>query len=159
MQKTGKTRRPLSPLLFVLAADFLQTIVNKAWEIGVLKHPLSETFGGDFPLIQYADDTLVILPADARILFNFKGLLRSFSYSSGLHVNFNKTFLVPINISPETTVHLANTFGCKVEAMPFTYLGLPFGTTRPTIQDFSPLTCRIERRILASVKCYPTKED
>jgi len=45
----------LSPLLFVLAADFLQTIVNKAWQLGVLKHPLSEDFGGDYPIVQYAD--------------------------------------------------------------------------------------------------------
>ena len=28
---------PLSPLLFVLAADLLQSILNKAWNIGVLK--------------------------------------------------------------------------------------------------------------------------
>lgn len=138
---------PLSPLLFVLAANFLQTIANKAWQLGVLKHPLSETFGGDYPLIQYVDDTLVILPADARILFNFKGLLRSFFDCSGIHVNFSKTFLVPINVNPEHTQHLANTFGCKVECMPFTYLGLPLGTTRPSIQDFNPLMCRIERRI------------
>jgi hypothetical protein len=51
---------PLSPLLFVLAADLLQSVVNKVWQSGVLKHPLSENFGGDFPIIQYADDTLLV---------------------------------------------------------------------------------------------------
>jgi hypothetical protein len=30
---------PLSPLLFVLTADLLQSIVNRAWLMGVLKHP------------------------------------------------------------------------------------------------------------------------
>jgi hypothetical protein len=60
---------PLSPLLFVLVA-----VVNKAWQMGVMKHPLSEDFGGDYPIVQYADDTLLILPAEARVLFNFKGL-------------------------------------------------------------------------------------
>lgn len=30
---------PLSPLLFVLAVDLLQSIVNKAWQAGVLQHP------------------------------------------------------------------------------------------------------------------------
>ena len=72
---------PLSPLLFVNAADLLQTIINAAWHNGVLKHPISDNFGGDFPIIQYADDTLLILPVDARTLFNLKGLLRSFSDS------------------------------------------------------------------------------
>jgi hypothetical protein len=63
---------PLSPLLFVLATDFLQTIVNKAWQMGVMKHPLSEDFGGDYPIVQYADDTLLILPVEARVLSTLK---------------------------------------------------------------------------------------
>jgi hypothetical protein len=88
---------PLSPLLFVLAADLLQSIVNKAWLMGVLTHPISDNFGGDFPILQYADDTLLILPRDARTIFNLKGILRSFSDSTGMHVNFNKSFFVPIN--------------------------------------------------------------
>lgn len=56
---------PLSPLLFVLAADLLQSIINKAWREGVLRHPLCNDFEDFFPIIQYADDTLLILPADA----------------------------------------------------------------------------------------------
>jgi hypothetical protein len=52
--------------------------VNKAWQVGVLKHPVSDNFGGDFPIVQYADGTFLILPADAIILFRIKGLLRSF---------------------------------------------------------------------------------
>ena len=138
---------PLSPLLFVLAADLLQSIANKAWQRGILKHPLCDNFGEDFPIIQYADDTLLILPGDARTLFNRKGLLRTYSDSTGLHVNFAKSFLVPINMSNERALHLANTFGCQVGSMPFTYLGLPLGTTKPTVQDFSPLIYRIERRM------------
>lgn len=122
-------------------------MINKAWQNGVIKHPLSDDFGGDFPIIQYVDDTLLILPGDGRSLFNLKGLLRPFSDSTGLHVNFEKSFLVPINISEDRAVHLARTFGCKVGTMPFTYLGLPLGTTKPTIQEYSPLLNRIEKRL------------
>lgn len=121
---------PLSPLLFVLAADLLQTLIKKAWQMNVLMHPISDSFQGDYPIVQYADDTLLILHGDARILFNLKGLLRSFSDSTGLHVNFEKSFLVPINMSDSRATHLANTFGCQVASMPFTYLGLPLGTTK-----------------------------
>ena len=81
---------PLSPLLFVLAADLLQSIINRAWQNGVLKHPLSDDFGGDSPILQYANDTLLILPGDARVLFYLKGILRSFFDSTGLHINFEK---------------------------------------------------------------------
>ena len=97
--------------------------------------------------MQYADHTLLIVLADARILFNLKGLLRSFSDSTGLYVNFQKSFLVPINIDSHRAEHLARTVGCRTESMPFTYLGLPLGTQKPSLQDFSPLLTRIESRL------------
>jgi len=125
-------------ILFCDSADLLQSIVNKAWRAGVLHHPLCDNFQDDFPIIQYADDTLLILPGDNRVLFNLKGLLRSFIDSTGLHVNFSKSSLVPINISPKRVSHLANTFGCQVGQMPFTYLGLPLGTNRPNLNEFPP---------------------
>jgi hypothetical protein len=56
---------PLSPLLFVLAADFLQSLLNKAMAPNIISPPLHCPACSDFPVIQYADDTLVILKADA----------------------------------------------------------------------------------------------
>lgn len=123
----------------MIAADLLQSFVNVAWHNGVLKHPISESFGGDFPIIQYAHDTLLILPIDVRILLNLKGLLRSFSDSSGLHVNYHKSFMVPINVNNLKLQHLANTIGCLTERMPFTYVGLPLSIHKPTMQDFTSL--------------------
>jgi hypothetical protein len=38
-------------------------------------------------------------------------------------------------------------------SLPFTYLGLPRGTTRPTIQDLTPIVDQIERRLNASA-CF-----
>lgn len=31
--------------------------------------------------------------------------------------------------------------------MPFTYLGLPLGTTRPSVQEFTPLLSKMEKRL------------
>ena len=95
-------------------------MVNKAWHAGVLKHPLSDSFQNDYPIVQYGDDTLLIMPGDAGVLVNLKCLLRSFSNFTGLHVNFAKSYLLPINMNNDRATHLANTFGCKVGGMPFT---------------------------------------
>lgn len=65
----------LSPLLFVLGADLLQSIINAEAHIGSLTHPLGLDFGGDYPILQYADDTLVILPANTAQLNNLKNIL------------------------------------------------------------------------------------
>jgi hypothetical protein len=89
---------PLSHLLFVLVADLLQSIINNANSMNLLKHALNQDFGQDYPIVQYADDNLIILPTDAIQLFTLKGLLRSFADSTGLRVNYTKSFLVPINV-------------------------------------------------------------
>jgi hypothetical protein len=41
---------------------------------------------------------------------------------------------------------LAATLDCKVGSMPFTYLGFPLGTTRPSVDDYLPLLNRVEKR-------------
>jgi hypothetical protein len=143
---------PLSPLLFVLAVDLLQSIINKAYNMNLLKHPLSKDYGQDCPILQNTDDTLIILPVEALQLFTYKGLLRSFTDSTGLKVNYQKSFLVPINLSAEKALHLAHTIGCLVESLPFTYLGLPLGTTKPSVEEFLPLLQRIEKRMMGLSK-------
>jgi hypothetical protein len=44
------------------------------------------------------------MPSDAGVLFNLKGLLRSLSNSTGLHVNFVKSYLVPINMNNDRAI-------------------------------------------------------
>jgi hypothetical protein len=77
-----------------------------------------------------------------------KDCFHTFACSTGLKVNFSKSFLVPINVLEEKNLILAGTLGCQVESMPFTYLGLPLGTTKPVIQDYMPLLLRIEKRLM-----------
>lgn len=57
---------PLSPLLFVLAANLLQSIINKAKDLGLLSLPIPLLYSKDFPILQYADDTLIILEGCGR---------------------------------------------------------------------------------------------
>jgi hypothetical protein len=57
---------PLSPLLFVLVAGLLQSIVNFALQNGLLSLPILDRCGLDFSIIQYTDDILLILEACPR---------------------------------------------------------------------------------------------
>jgi hypothetical protein len=143
---------PLSPLLFVMVADLLQSIVNRGYSLNFLKHLLSKDYGQDYPIIQYDDDTLIILLTEALQIFTLKSLLRSFSNYSGLKVNYNKSFLVPINIDEYRALHLPQTMGYQVGAMPFTYLGFLLGTTRASAEEFLPLLQRIEQRMMGMSK-------
>lgn len=116
--------------------------------MGLLVKPLPQPTE-DFPIVQYADDTLLFLQADARQLVFLKAMLHSFADSTGLKVNYSKSHIYPINVSSEKMTILANTLGCAIATMPFTYLGLPMGTTKPRIDDLSPIMDRVERRLSA----------
>jgi hypothetical protein len=126
---------PLSPLLFVLVADFLQSLINEAKERGLLRLPINVGYTIDFPVIQYADDTLLVMEACPLQLITLKALLNTYADSLGLKVNYSKSVMVPINISQERLQHLAATFNCQAGSLPFTYLGLPLGTHQPSMQD------------------------
>jgi hypothetical protein len=134
-------------LLFVLAADFLQSLLNKAMIQGLLRPPLHCPACPDYPVIQYADDTLVILQADAPQLICLKAILNSFADSTGLKVNYSKSSLMPINMDSTRLAHFANTIQCKTGTLPFTYLGLPLGITKPSLEHFLPMVSRVERRL------------
>jgi hypothetical protein len=45
--------------------------------------PLTENCGQDFPIVQYADDTLLIMEACPRQLFFLKVVLNSYATSTG----------------------------------------------------------------------------
>ena len=139
---------PLSPLLFVEGADLLQSLVNKAYRDGMLSAPIP--IRRDYPIIQYADDTIVILPANKHDLKVLKDILNVYAAFTGLNKYFHKSSMIPVNVPQTEIEELAAMFECSIGTMPFTYLGLPMGTTRPTIRDMSPLTDRVERRLSAT---------
>src|SRR3954468_15861547 len=58
--------------------------------------------------------------------------------------------MIPINIYEAGLAQLSAAFGCQIGKLPFTYLGLPVGTTRPKMADFMPLVDCMERSLTAS---------
>jgi hypothetical protein len=132
--------------------------MNKTKDLNLLSLPIPLDFSQDFPVIQYADDTLIIMEGCARQLIFLKSLLQTYATSSGLKVNYSKSMMVPINIDDQKMELLANTLGCSLGSMPFTYLGLPLGTTKPKVVDFLPLVSKCERR-LASTSMFLSQAD
>ena len=96
------------------------------------------------------------MQAEAQQVLRLKEALQDFSQSTGLDINYHKSSMIPINIDESTAADLASIFGCQVGKLPFTYLGLPVGTTRPKIVDFLPLVDCMERRLTAS-SCFLTQ--
>jgi hypothetical protein len=114
---------PLSPYLYILVADVLQQMIRKAYANGLLLHPLEN--GAPLPVLQYADDTLLILHGTMEQAIIVKTLLDTFARFSGLKINFQKSTFVPLHMTQEDTQAIAETLGCPISNLPCTYLGLP----------------------------------
>lgn len=52
------------------------------------------------PVLQYADDTLILLRADVAELSVLKEVLDLFSLANGLHINYHKS-TTPMSVSAE----------------------------------------------------------
>jgi hypothetical protein len=91
--------------------------------------------------------TILVTEACPMQLFFLKALLNSFADSMGLHVNYQKSNIYPINVSDERMDLLDKTFNYNIGTYPFTYLGLPMGTTKPRVNAFLPLIQKLEKRL------------
>jgi hypothetical protein len=66
---------------------------------------------------------------------------------SGMRINFNKSDLIPINVSIEESNTLAQVFGCKICDFPIKYLGVPLHFSKLRKEDLQPLIDAIIKRI------------
>jgi hypothetical protein len=85
---------PLSPLLFVIAIDPLNQILE-----GATAHGLLHKLRGRGSILQtslYADDAAVFVAPIKRDIENLAVILQHFGNVTGLYTNFNKSSVVPI---------------------------------------------------------------
>ena len=89
------------------------------------------------------------MQADANQLAHLKVILDDFATSTGLKVNFSKSSMYSINVPEAIMVSLAAVLSCQIGTMPFTYLGLPMGTTKPRMLDLTPLMDKIQKEVVS----------
>jgi hypothetical protein len=87
---------------------------------GLLSLPIPCPPCPDFPVIQYVDDTLVVMKADANQFLCLKAIMHSFASSTGQKVNYHKSSMMPINMTEERLNHIIATINCKKGVLPFT---------------------------------------
>ena len=140
---------PLSPFLFIIVADVLQRLLQQASLNGDLVHPIDSSL--PCPVLQYADDTLILTRGDVHSMSVLKHILDSFSAATGLAINFHKSTFVPMNVDDATATTMADILGCLRSSFPQTYLGLPLSPQKLRVSDFQPLLTSFDR-YLASWK-------
>jgi hypothetical protein len=70
-----------------LAADVLQTLVNHPMTQLYIENPPPFQCSHDFSIVQYANDTLLIMQANVQQILHLKELLQSFGATFEMKVN------------------------------------------------------------------------
>lgn len=144
-RKGLKIRGPLSPLLFILAIDPLQRIIETAAQRGILKPVLPKT--ANLRCSLYADDAAIFAyPANTE-LDNLLRILNFFGDCSGLKINISKTEIFPIRMDSAAVSHLLQNFPSKICSFPGKYLGLPLHVRKLRKIEVQPLIDKIGARL------------
>ena len=125
---------PLSPLLFVLAIDPLQKLLEVATRKGLL-HKIRGR-GVALRSSLYADDAVVFLAPIKSDVDNLSNILRLFGNVTGLCTNFLKSSVVPIRWGNINLPHVTQSLPAMAASFPIKYLGLPLSVWQLKTVDF-----------------------
>jgi hypothetical protein len=114
---------PLSPMLFVLVMDVLNSLFNLAENRGLL-HSL-EGANIRSGLSIYADDVVLFVQPFEEDFQCVKTFLDCFGSATGLVSNLQKSFVIPIRCNDQAVQMGCNILRCTSSSFPCTYLGLP----------------------------------
>ena len=134
-------------MLFNLITDVLNKILGRAQRAGLLQGLGNYTNCANVLNLHFADDTLLFLKADKKMIVVLRWLLLGFENLSGMKINFDKSEMVPLNISEEDGQELARLLGCKVVKLPIMYLGVPLHWRKLSESDWLPLIEKLEKRL------------
>lgn len=98
---------PLSPLIFILAVEVLTKMFLKVQEEGLIRSFKVSINGGGFPIIQFADGTLLLVGGEVQEAKAVKKTLIWFDASSGLRVNTEKMMIYQVGHFPDNYLGLS----------------------------------------------------
>jgi hypothetical protein len=103
---------PLSPLLYDVVGDGLALLLNKGQEEGLVKGLVPHLIDGGISILQYADDTILLLEDDLENARNVKYILCLFEQISGLKINFHKSEIFCLGVARDKAQRYSEIFTC-----------------------------------------------
>nr|XP_016438073.1 PREDICTED: uncharacterized protein LOC107764061 [Nicotiana tabacum] len=96
--------------------------------------------------LQYADDTLVFCDAEKEQLRFLRIILVLFEGVSGLHINWRKSNIFPIN-EVNNMEQLTQILGGEVGSLPTVYLGMPLGARSKSKEIWNSVIEQCEKKL------------
>ena len=134
-----------SPMLYILAMDPLQRVLDIATAQGLL-----QPIGTDPIKLQtslYADDAALFLRPSQQDMINMQQILQWFGEATGLFTYMQKSEMYPINCEETVLATITPGFTGRACQFPCWYLGLPLHLGRTRRSDEQVLIDKIGARL------------
>lgn len=145
---------PLSPFIFTMVGESLNSLVLKAKELGIVRGFEVCPGGPVVTHLQFVDDTSFFCDNNISEVLGFRAILGCFELVSGLRINLGKSTLIGVALDDSVVRERADIVGCGVGNVPFSYLGLPVGGNTRFKKFWSPVVEKLERRLARWGKKY-----
>lgn len=139
---------PLSPLLFLLAAEGLSRLISQAKRSGLVKG-LEVAVNCFITHLLFVDDILLFTNGNLNELIELKIILDLFLKATGLQINSRKSQLIleGFNRQEESLILSYLPFEINKMDRPFKYLGFWLKPSSYRKQDWNWLVAKIEQKI------------
>jgi hypothetical protein len=138
---------PFAPFLFNMAANSLGKMVQLAQSNGLITGLADNLVTNGIAILQYADDTILLIQDVAQQAVNLKLLLYIFEAMSGLKINFEKSEVLMILEDDDKQNFYAELFNCQRGSWPIKYLGTPVCARRTSVSEMKFLGEKTKKKM------------
>ncbi|XP_059295549.1 uncharacterized protein LOC132048883 [Lycium ferocissimum] len=144
----GQARGPLSPTLFLLAAEILSRALNSLFDDQKYIGYGMPKWSNPFNHLAYADDTIIFASAYPESLRRVMKVLKDYEQISGQLINNDKSsFYLHSKVGNGISQSVRDITGFSKGQFPLTYLGCPIFHTRKRKDFYSGLIKRVKERL------------
>ncbi|CAM8932747.1 unnamed protein product [Rhodiola kirilowii] len=147
MERGLRQGDPLSPFLFLIAAEGLSRLLARAKEVGDLRGVEWVRNGDRMNHLQYADDTIIFCEAELEEIKSLRRILKSFEAASGLRINYSKSKCVGIGVKEGDLKQFAQTLGCATGQLPLEYMGILVGADPRKVKTWAPVIDKFKEKL------------
>eukprot|EP00253_Pinus_taeda_P012904 PITA_12904 len=138
---------PLSPFLFILAADGLGRIIKRETRRNKLRG--LKLWGNNLTIThqEFVDDIMLYGEVSLREVRIIKDVLETFSEASGMEINKEKSCTFIFNTPEAIKAHLTRTLGFKQGELPTKYLGNQLDIHPTRMKNWQEVIDKIKKRL------------
>ncbi|XP_060195288.1 uncharacterized protein LOC132624540 [Lycium barbarum] len=147
-QRGVKQGDPISPALFIIAAESLSCMLNELYNNPRFRGFIMQATGPKINHLAYADDLIIFCAGKTKTLNLIMKVLEDYSTNSGQKINGDKSyFIMDKKTSNKRSRIVKNILQVQRQEFPITYLGCPLFQGRKLIQYFADMATKIIKKV------------